>query len=155
MVSLTFVLATHLAASNTPPIEKGCDIPGNNLRSSKEKSAESCANICGKDDKCKGFTFISGWNKCFLKTRVKTKAKVTMIAAHKNAAFKLHHDHDNSGKDFKNVPLDSAELCIEECRKSSKCQGFSYIKGYRSCWLKKTQGRIFPKVFYCGAKKSS
>ena len=159
---LTILLAAVTSAHGEPTnakspiikIEEGCDIPGNNLKSSKEKSPPLCAEACDKEPKCKGFTFISGWNKCFLKSKVKTQAKVTMIAAHNKDGFKLHFNHDNSGKDFKNIVLDSEKLCLDECRKNSKCKGFSYIKGYRSCWLKKTLGRVFPKVFYCGIKKS-
>ena len=63
-------------------------------------------------------------------------------------------DHDHAGKDLERTPRDlpSTASCAEACINTASCVGFVYIQGYRSCWLKATDGALTPKAFVCASR---
>lgn len=127
-----------------------CDLIGKELRSLSRTQKDTCKDQCLKDPACQGAVFISAWNKCFLKSEVKREHKVIMSSGLKNGTLKKAHDF--SGKDYKKLDLGDSDKCQKACQQEGQCIGFTYIGGYRTCWLKRTTGRIFPKTFYCFAK---
>jgi hypothetical protein len=76
----------------------------------------------------------------------------TQKTSSKVGEIKLNVDYDHSGKDIKRLVLDEAKACAKACREEKACAAFTFIDGYRVCWLKKTGGRLRPKVFHCGVK---
>ena len=143
-------------------VEADCDITGTDLRTSKEGSAEDCSKACESDGGCRGWSFISGWNKCFLKSNMKSKTKVRMYAGivdrSKNPAVVLQDgwQKDNSGKDFRRIaPLKDHRECSTECINDERCKAFVFIEGYQVCWLKQSAGRMYDKVFSCGKGRRS
>ena len=58
-------------------------------------------------------------------------------------------DKDSSGKDIKNLTLSTAGDCKKACDLNDACLSFTYIDGYRSCWLKKGEAKLHSKVFHC------
>ncbi len=148
---------THFAFK----IEERCDIPGGDLRQLPLASAQLCARDCSIDAQCVGFTFVSGWNRCFLKNQVKRRVSLQMISGDVRLGgtmvneVKASADHDHSGKDQRKIsPVASAETCAEKCRMDDMCQAFTYLKGYGDCYLKGS-GKLRAKTFTCGYKPAN
>lgn len=131
-------------------MDRGCDLVGKNIGSSKAKSQLECEKQCVSNHGCQGAVFITGWERCFLKAEVKRKVFITLKSAIKGEDIQKNHDF--SGKDFKQTDESSAIDCQEKCSKTANCTGFTYIDGYRTCWIKQTKGKLFEKVFYCFQK---
>lgn len=128
-----------------------CDLLGPNAAVLKNLSShKDCQGECVKMKNCKGYVFISNWNRCFLKSEVKRLTKVSMISGLPGEKAKLDHDH--SGKDMRQEAAANARACDALCRKESACGAYTFIEGYQTCWLKKNPGSFRPKVFYCGRK---
>jgi hypothetical protein len=150
------LLATLLSAA----VQLHCDLPGGDLSNSAQASPEACAAVCAAEAGCKAWTFISGWNRCFLKAKLQKQAKLRIHAAQVDddgkggrQLGKIHEDHDDSGKDLRRVTkVKTAEACGQECLAEPQCQAIAFLDGYGDCWLKKSKGRTRPKIFSCGTR---
>jgi hypothetical protein len=138
-------------------VQADCDITGPDLKSFISASAQDCGRSCQELGECRGWSHISGWNRCFLKKSVKSKTNVRMYAGQvdrSGEAAKIAIEgwqKDDSGKDYKRVaPVKTADDCKNVCLGESQCKAFVFIEGYSVCWLKKTTGRFADKVFSCG-----
>jgi len=106
---------------------------------------------CDSDASCRGFTFVSGWNRCFLKSKIARFAILRFVSAAKGGS--PQPDFDNTRKDLRRViHLKTPLACSRACGSEPKCTGWTYLDGYGDCWLKSGVGRLKPKVFYCGTK---
>jgi hypothetical protein len=148
-----------MASGISSSVETDCDVTGSEIRSLKQASPEVCAATCEAEASCRGWSFISGWNKCSLKSTIKSKTKVRMYSGRVDrskspAMISLEGwQKDESGKDFRRVaPVTRAEDCSNECLKDQRCLAFVFIDGYQVCWLKKSIGKFSDKVFTCGQK---
>jgi hypothetical protein len=65
----------------------------------------------------------------------------------------LRVDSDHTGKDLERKVLDKPEMCAKACGDRQDCAAFTFLEGYRVCWLKAGGGRFLAKVFHCGTKK--
>lgn len=154
-------LADVCAASpSSGEIQTNCDITGPDIKTMKTESPEVCATACQAELSCQGWSFISGWNKCFLKSKIASKTDVRMFAGRVDrssdpAAISLSGwQKDDSGKDFRRIaPVKKSDECADACVKDAKCLAFVFIEGYQVCWLKKTVGKFTDKVFSCGRRK--
>ncbi len=140
-------------------VEDHCDMGGEVTKSVTVNSGEDCEKTCDQDPDCKGFSFVSGWNKCFLKSKAGGAHKITFISqtiemrGQERVLGEKKVDFDHSGKDLRKVsPVQDEDQCGKECNSEKECKGYVYIKGYRDCWLKKTEGKFKAKIFYCGSK---
>ncbi|MFW7380895.1 MAG: PAN domain-containing protein [Oligoflexus sp.] len=164
LLSLLFFFHTMLIASESMKeweIKENCDIPSESISSKKMLSVLDCQKFCETEAKCRSFVFVSGWQRCFLKNQFAKQASIRFISADLPAAAKaefseasLHTDHDHSGKDLKRLVLEQAIECGRACQKQDDCNAFTFIDGYRVCWLKSAGGRLSKKIFYCGIPKS-
>lgn len=166
LVRLNIILAlmtmrAQCANANTGSegVEEHCDVTGPDLRTSRLGDAKSCQMLCQRDEACRGWSYISGWNRCALKSAIKSKAKVRMYAGRVDRGMQPAKvaqeswDFDDSGVDYRKIaPLNEASACAQACQKEDRCQAFVFIDGYRVCWLKKSIGQWASKVFYCGRK---
>ena len=130
-----------------------CDLIGENLKSLKGTTQQLCWGACEADKKCRGAVFVSGWKRCFLKSNVKRKASLKFFSEIKSG--NSGYDLDFTGKDLIRHVTSNKEECRLKCRDEQKCTGFTYLEGYRDCWLKHTKGRLFNKIFYCQIKEKS
>jgi hypothetical protein len=149
-------IAMH-AATPTPVAPQGltedCDNPSANLRSLPTATPELCRDACQQEAKCQAFVFISGWKRCFLKGQTGRNVTVKMYSGFKEGAVgETKERSDNSGKDFKRVVVNHQDKCWQACQDQAECMGYTFIAGYDTCWLKKTKGKLYPKVFYCGTQ---
>lgn len=150
------ILAWMLASA----VQTHCDLPGGDFSNASAPSAETCSASCAAAPQCKAWTFISGWNRCFLKSKQPKRANLRIHAAQIEEDAKggrqlgtIKEDHDDSGKDLRRITkIRSAADCGQACLEEPQCKGFAYLDGYSDCWLKKTQGKTRPKVFYCGMR---
>lgn len=163
VVFFYFGAQTLAAAEPNPSIDlqTHCDAPGPVLKSEKIKDAESCRQLCGDKPECQGFYHVSGWGRCFLKSKA---SKTTSLRIYSGAisspkegvrnVVDATYDKDYSGKDLRRVTaVASGEACGQECLKEPMCQAFAYFEGLRDCWLKKAAGHPYGKIFSCGLKK--
>ncbi|SMF56470.1 PAN domain-containing protein [Pseudobacteriovorax antillogorgiicola] len=127
-----------------------CDLIGENLKNIKQSSKETCFKFCNDEEACLGAVFISGWNRCFLKKIVKRQARLRLYSWMRDGEGA--YDKDFSGKDLKRFVVADKGLCQEKCESMSQCTGFTYLEGYRDCWVKHTSGKLFEKIFYCSVK---
>lgn len=159
-VCYTLLLLSEVSFATTSDLKKGCDIPGENYTHKKLTNEVECKASCDEDKKCQAFTFISGWNRCNLKTSFKKSFNIEMIAGYVDGRetktptlSQYFFSSDSTGKDMKSITtLKDHKQCGQACLTEERCLSFVYIKGYSMCWLKKTKGRIIDKVFYCGHK---
>lgn len=153
-----FLFLVSTLAVGATPIEEHCDVGAANLRDLPTKTAEECRTACDEDSACAAFTHISGWNRCFLKKAAKPKTTVKMHSGFietKDGVRRVVEEGealDHNGKDWQKHLTDSPETCKDLCLKAPPCEAFTLIGGYRTCWLKKTAGKLRPKVFRCGVK---
>ncbi len=131
-------------------MEENCDLLGKNMQSLKSTTMESCQATCIANSNCLGAVFISGWNQCFLKSKVKRKVTLVLKSALREGVIQI--DYDFSGKDLRQLDKANAALCQLACQQTKECKGFTYLEGYRSCWIKSTHGKLFKKIFYCYEK---
>lgn len=136
-----------------------CDMPGGNVDQMPAKDATSCAQNCVQQERCRGYVFISGWNRCFLKEKAGRTTKVRMYSGtiQRNpsvppAVTQEGYDLDHKAKDWQKKIVKRYEECREVCLATEGCDAFTMIEGYDTCWLKKGQARLQPKIFYCGSK---
>lgn len=157
---LALLLHSHLAAAQTPAweIKNNCDVPSGSGQTLKSLSQEACQQACAGDAACKGFVHISGWKRCILRDDMKRQARLRFISGEKSEQGALESsghrpDFDHSGKDLERKELDRVDQCAEACRDRKDCAAFTYLEGYRVCWLKAAGGRFHEKIFSCGIKK--
>lgn len=138
---------------------ENCDMPSASIKESKAESQEKCEETCDQEKGCLGAVYITGWKKCSLKAETKKRAKIRFSSADMNekhvyeaGSFKIDNDH--GGKDLERHVLNTADECGKACEGRADCQAFTFIEGYRVCWLKKAGGKLKPKVFHCSIKKA-
>lgn len=153
-----FHLLTALAADPWP--RRACDMPDADLARTTVDSAEACEATCSARADCGGYTFVSGLNRCALEKPGAKAFELQMFAARiqvedgRRSTTEPEPDHDHAGKDLETAPRDlpSPAACATACVDTASCVGFVYIQGYRSCWLKATDGALTPKRFVCAAR---
>ena len=147
-----FLWPTASFATGTKKLQVNCDLLGPTVKSKSVSDPTACQEFCTQE-KCAAFTFVSGWNKCFLKRSARRPRTISIASGtlkNKRSTFEINVDIDNSGKDIKQVSAKSATACGQACQKFAACVAFAFISGYDSCWLKKTRGKEVAKKFYCG-----
>jgi hypothetical protein len=139
-------------------VKENCDMASKSLEDGKAASREECQEKCSANEACKGLVYITGWKKCSLKSDVKKQAKLRFISgdldaqhAYQGGSYKVDHDHN--GKDLERLVLDDPDACGKACAAKEGCASFTYLEGYRVCWLKKAGGHLVSKVFSCSLKK--
>ncbi|MGE0171264.1 MAG: PAN domain-containing protein [Oligoflexales bacterium] len=159
LVAALFILgwrpALYAADSETPEIIPNCDIPTGDFASTNAKDPEGCWHACKGIPKCQAFTFISGWNKCLLKTSTKTRTGVRFYSGKYSRDAKIEteegFDIDYPGHDIHpTLKTSDNEGCLAECMKNTKCVAYGFLAGYDQCWLKSKADRKQTKVFSCG-----
>jgi hypothetical protein len=132
-----------------------CDNPSPIVKDSKASGLEDCQEQCEQVAQCKAIVFVSGWKKCWLKGAVK-QASLRFISGELSAGrYEQGHyqvDNDHTGKDLKREVLATPDECGKACESNTDCRAFTYLEGYKVCWLKKAGGRFLPKIFYCAAR---
>jgi hypothetical protein len=157
---LILIFLSQRGFANEVSLKTHCDIPGNNLSSENMKTPESCQKKCLETKACLGFTFISGWNRCFLKKKIKQQNPLRFYSGYFKTVDGLKHiaeeayDIDYPKYDLKKIsPVKNPKECKEHCLKEEKCVAFGYLEGYLDCWLKDKLAKKQTKIFYCGVKK--
>jgi hypothetical protein len=158
-ITLLFIITTMTLNAEVSQIslKTNCDIPGGNLKSLKGKTAATCKDECELNKSCKGFTYISGWNRCFLKKKVSKQVTLRITSGYldENRKPKIMKDTDFKGHDLKSLNgIKSAKECAQKCKTTNECIGFAYLDGYNTCWVK-DEIKIetaHKKIFYCGVK---
>jgi hypothetical protein len=136
-----------------------CDLTGADLRAIGRSSLEACEKACAEDAACRGWAFISSWDRCALKKQIKGRHTVRMyggeiIPKDARRTYVAAEDTDYSGKDYRKIaPLNDREKCASACVDDPKCAAFVLIEGYRVCWLKESVGTKRSKIFTCGVKE--
>lgn len=156
-IIIFLTLLSFLALSE--PITN-CDIPTGTLTSKSSSDIASCMELCNKNKLCLGVTFISGWNRCFLKNNNKIKKGIRfysgIIAAPVNGVRNIveeAYDIDYPVGDIKkNEDYKTYEECKNACKDYDKCLAFGFIEGYNLCWFKNKHHKKVTKVFYCEVK---
>jgi hypothetical protein len=148
------LFSTALTAA-TWEFKDNCDVPNDSLKVLEKVSREDCQAACEEQSECKGILYITGWQRCTLKTRMDRTARLKFISGEMDdkRAYSLHEGFDHSGKDRERQVLDSADACGKACGASPDCAAFTYLDGYRVCWLKNKGGRLRAKNFLCGVRK--
>lgn len=139
---------------------EACDVPAPVLASEAADGADACEARCAARGDCGAWTYVSGWGRCRLHGSGGKRATVHLVAAPaatvggQVVVGALQRDHDHAGKDFESTARDlpSAEACAQACAATVGCAGLVYVEGYRSCWLKRTEGAVTPKTFTCGVR---
>lgn len=134
-----------------------CDMPAPSIKELKTQSLQECQQSCEATQGCAAVVFASGWQRCFLKAEGTKRASMRFISGELN---EQHHyqtgsyktDFDHKGKDLERLVLDKPDQCGQACERKSECQAFTFIEGYRVCWLKKRGGQLSAKVFSCAFK---
>lgn len=131
-----------------------CDIPTPILTTVPADDVEACEQACTATAGCGAYTFVSGWDRCKLHAPTDRHVAVRILAGvvANGVALTPAPDHDHTGKDLERAPRDlpEASACAAACVATTGCVGYSYVEGYRSCWLKQTEGALVPKTFACG-----
>lgn len=158
-------LWTAWALAADPAWERAaCDIPTAAAFTAGATDVEACEAACAVDPACAAYVFISGWDRCSLKRAATPRIALHMVAAQvtdgpdgARIAGEPHRDHDHAGKDLEASPRDlpDAAACAAACDQTAACRGYVYIEGYRSCWLKATDGAVTPKTFTCAPKPAA
>ena len=132
-------------------IKKNCDLIGAKTVNFKSSSERECLKKCQSEASCQGMVFISGWKRCFLLDKIKREASLRMFSGEKGGKGKYNHDY--SGKDLKRLAFSKKSKCQQACKEDKDCIGYTYLEGYRDCWIKNTRGKLFEKTFYCWQKQ--
>lgn len=154
---LLIAFAPALSAAANWETKTNCDIPSASLRETKTATLEECQKLCDETTECKAVVHISGWKKCALKTQGKKTSQLKFISgeldeSHVYTKDSFKEENDHTGKDLKREVLDDANACGDACAKNAECKAFTYLDGYRVCWLKKGGGKFNPKIFSCSVK---
>lgn len=160
--SCLILWAALLAAAPLPAqgweIRDNCDEASEPIKILKMPTQEDCLKACESTSTCGGIVYTTGWKRCQLKTTIKQPAKLRFISGTLNdkRAFdpeSLKPDHDHNGKDIERKVLDKAEDCGKACEERADCEAFTYLEGYRVCWLKAKGGKLSEKIFRCGIRR--
>ena len=142
-----------LLAAQPLEVRDHCDLPlATTIRSVKTKDVLTCQIQCQEDLACKLFVFVSGWQRCFLKMGKDKQFSVKFFTGVKlrGKIDRIDEDTDISSGDILRVDDTNLAQCKEKCRTTSACKAFTWIAGYRTCWLKNEATPRKPKIFYCG-----
>lgn len=153
-----FFISSSLWAQGGWEGKANCDSPSDSLKTLKTATQDECRKSCEAEKDCRGIVYVTGWKRCLLKAQLQKQAHVKFISGELNdqhvfEATALKPDHDHSGKDLERKVFDRPEECGQACQGRADCQAFTYIEGYRVCWLKAKGGRLSEKVFHCGLRK--
>lgn len=146
-----------ISEAQTWETQANCDLPAASLKDTKAANAQECQKLCAETSGCNATLYITGWGKCSLKADAKKKALLRFHSGELDAqrdyqAGSALKDNDHTGKDMQRLVLDNAEQCGVACAKKDGCGAFTYLEGYKVCWLKKAGGKYKPKVFSCSWK---
>ena len=153
-VLIVFIFAYPIIYLNAG-ITTYCDIPTGNIESITVTTPEACLSLCEKKTACAAATFISGWNKCFLKNTNKKILGVRFYSgiidrSNEMKVIEEGYDIDYPVGDIKKIDgLKNHNDCKETCLKEPDCRAFSFIERYNSCWLKNRHNKKQIKIFYC------
>ncbi len=129
------------------------------MRSFTVNSVEDCQKQCVEDKACQAFNFVSGWNRCFIKARLGKTFKVSLSsgtvltsASGSRQVGEIKSHFDLKARDLRKLETKTVDACAQNCLVSEDCFAFTFIDGYKICWLKEKQKAWIPKTFYCGTK---
>lgn len=154
-ILLYLFIANHgsIAAAN---VQEDCDYPGSTFSVKPLKTPKDCLSLCNNTDNCLGFVFVSGWNRCQLKSKIFRKVPLTITAGipDEKQTYEIFPMMDARGPDLRSELVNDVKACQKTCQQEIKCKGFVFLDGYRTCWLKKAlkSKKPYAKRFYCGAK---
>ncbi|HYX31471.1 MAG TPA: PAN domain-containing protein [Oligoflexus sp.] len=159
IMSALFITTLGQAEGTNWDFKENCDVPSESFQTLKSVSQEECQRTCDNEKNCKGFVYITGWKRCLLKDQMQKQARLRFISGELDEkrgfeASRLKLDSDHSGKDLERKVLDQPEMCADACKGRADCQAFTFLEGYRVCWLKAAGGRLSEKIFHCGMKKT-
>ena len=139
-----------------PPIlnkvtrESGKEILGSDLKSfSNIKSIKLCIDLCHKTRKCEGYEYLladgseAAWqsNVCNLKFKVtglRPSETPNIISGYCQYVCKTStmKDHEAVGQNIAAIKIYELGDCIESCKKTEGCVGYSYSHKSRLCFIK-------------------
>jgi len=110
------------------------------------------------ETECKAFSYVSGWNRCFLKSKFTQEIPLKIYSGTYNGEVtKLPEGYniDYPPGDFLRLENIMTPLeCKNRCLLNEKCKAFSYLDAYKSCFLKNKLSAKQDKIFSCGKKSN-
>ena len=157
-LSALFFSRLSLAEDTNWKLEDNCDVATDSLKTLKSVTQDQCQQGCAADKQCAGFVYITGWKRCLLKDQMKKTARLRFISGELDDKrnfdkSSLKFDFDHNGKDLERKVFDQPEMCAQACTQRADCHAFTFLEGYRVCWLKAGGGHLNEKIFRCGTKK--
>jgi hypothetical protein len=153
-------VATQQASRATPRLAAGfqifkdADMPGGDLASYGNATADQCQAACAQSAQCMAFTHNIDKGVCFLKSVGGTLKyfagavsglKVAMRQPSRApleppAGFQIFNDTDMPGSDLASYRNATAEQCQEACAQSAQCVAFTHNIEKAVCFLKSSSG---------------
>ncbi|MCB9659743.1 MAG: hypothetical protein H6726_18995 [Sandaracinaceae bacterium] len=129
-----------------PGYEVGYDRWGSDLGSLTVNSAEVCRQWCVGITDCASFTFVSGQNRCYLKTGTPAPTQTcTSCTSGLVRTGGREYGVDRPGGDYNVFPMDYPEpgMCQRACAANTQCRTWAYADPSlypadrrARCWLK-------------------
>ncbi len=127
------------------------DYPGGDYLIITTKNIDQCVRNCADDDTCQAFSYNPSSQECSLKDRIPEPVrKRGMKSGHKLSGsgntgvsvpsqppkMKIMRQVNLPGRDYRQLTVNKAERCSNQCLKDTHCKAFTYNRKTLICWLK-------------------
>lgn len=75
---------------------------------------------------------------------------LVILSVTSQAEIQIRDRCDLNGPTLKSLPAASADSCRDECSHNSECRAFTFISGWKRCFLKSSPGKDFVVRMYSG-----
>ena len=131
-----------------PPVpglteERDTDRPGYDYSNFASGTARDCRDACARDNRCRAYTFLDRYSRCYLKSDVASPrpqrgatsgAKGGWNPGGPDPAKRVGWDHP--GGDYRTLPAAAAESCEGACQADFRCRAWTFLRPSRACYLK-------------------
>ncbi|OQS06007.1 hypothetical protein THRCLA_01925 [Thraustotheca clavata] len=145
-------------SSACAPIEENIDYYGNDIKSTKQPTAELCCQDCANTPGCVVYTwrdYGGGNTVCWLKSTkgnrsLSNGARSASVQSSSSICLPIEENTDYPGNDIARMSRGTAGECCDDCRAHAGCAVSVWYGGL--CYLKSAKAN---KVYVSGARASS
>ncbi|HEX2644869.1 MAG TPA: PAN/Apple domain-containing protein [Thermoanaerobaculia bacterium] len=142
---LVLLVWPALASAQRLTEEYGYDRVGSDYNSFQTNNLDACKSACGKDSRCRAYTYLPSKQECYLKDRVNSAQRsrdgVTGVKQEFGGGGGIGNlteepGYDRRGDDYTSFRGRDLNECQRACNRESRCRAYTFDTRSGDCYLK-------------------
>jgi hypothetical protein len=141
---LVFLALPGLASAQRLTEEYGFDRVGSDYNSFETGDLDACKAACGRDSRCRAYTYLPSKQECYLKDRVnaaqRSRDGVTGVKQSGDGGsigdLTEESGYDRRGNDYTSFRARDLNDCQRACNRESRCRAYTFDTRSADCYLK-------------------